>query len=213
MKLKWLTTPTFWGSVLILAGILFLLQNLGILPAGNMLIAAGAGLVGIMFVGLFLGDRNQWWAIIPAIALIALASLMLMDIFFPGAAASWGGSFFLGVIGFSFLAVYITHREHWWALIPGGVMTTLAVVAGLGSNVQDDAITGGVFFLGLGLTFLLVAILPNPAGKMTWAYIPAAVLVIMGMSMIAFTANLIPYLVAIIFIVIGALLLIRAVRN
>jgi len=213
MKLKWLATPTFWGSVLILAGIVFLLQNLGILPAGNLLIAAGAGLVGVLFVGLFLGDRKQWWAIIPAIALIALAALMLMDIFFPGAAASWGGSFFLGVIGLSFLAVYITHREHWWALIPGGVMVTLAVVAGLGSNIEDDAITGGVFFLGLGMTFLLVAILPNPAGKMTWAFIPAAVLVILGMSMVAFTANLIPYLVALIFIVVGALLLIRAVRN
>jgi hypothetical protein len=46
------------------------------------------------------------------------------------------------------------------------------ILAGLNS--------GSVFFIGLGLTFLLVALLPNPAGQMQWAYIPAVVLFLLG---------------------------------
>ena len=213
MKFKWLTAPALWGGVLILTGIMFLLQNLGILPGANLLIAVGAAGLGLLFGGLFLSQREQWWAIIPAIGLLALSALMLMDIFFPGAAETWGGSVFLGLIGLSFWSIYLTHREHWWAIIPGGVLLTLAVVAGLETFIQDEAITGGIFFFGMGITFLLVAALPNPMGRMTWALIPAGVLGLLGMSMIAFTANLIPYLFALILIGAGVVMLRRAMRS
>ncbi len=36
--------------------------------------------------------------------------------------------------------------------------------------------SGGVFFVGLGITFVLVALL----AKMKWAFIPAAVLLLLG---------------------------------
>ena len=74
--------------------------------------------------------------------------------------------------------VYFTDRERWWAIIPGGVFVTLGVVSTLDELLSID--TGGIFFLGLGITFLLVALLPGPA-RMTWAYIPAVVLIVMGL--------------------------------
>jgi len=66
-------------------------------------------------------------------------------------------------------------RQHWWAIIPGGVLFTLAAVSVLPGRVGNID-TGGVFFLGLGLTFLLVALL----AQHSWAYIPAVILVLLG---------------------------------
>ena len=37
---------------------------------------------------------------------------------------------FLGTIGLSFWVIYLTRRDFWWAVIPGGALMTLALVAG-----------------------------------------------------------------------------------
>ena len=74
----------------------------------------------------------------------------------------WGGFFFLGFLGLGFLAVYFSGRERWWAIIPGGVLLTLGFISVL-NNVYGGRETGGFFFLGLGLTFLLVAVLASHA--------------------------------------------------
>jgi hypothetical protein len=33
----------------------------------------------------------------------------------------------VGGIGFAFWAIYFVKREHWWAIIPGSVMLTIAL--------------------------------------------------------------------------------------
>ncbi len=84
------------------------------------------------------------------------------------------GAVFLGGVALGFWLVYILHREHWWATIPAGVLTTLAVLAKIGTGQT------AVFFIGLGTTFLLVFLLPSPGGRKTWALIPAAILLVIG---------------------------------
>jgi hypothetical protein len=71
--------------------------------------------------------------------------------------------------------VYFRQPDHWWAIIPGGVLLTLGFASAL-SEAFAIVETGGVFFVGLGLTFLFVALL----AKMKWAYIPATVLLMLG---------------------------------
>lgn len=122
-----------------------------------------------------------------------------------------GGSFVLGGIGLAFLFVYLANREFWWALIPAGVMMTLAVVVGL-SSVFQGVETGGIFFLGLGLTFAIVALLPNPHGQMKWAFIPAAILGSIGLLLLLVWTAAINYLWAIGLILVGIFLLLRAIR-
>jgi hypothetical protein len=213
MKLKWFSSPTFWGIVLILAGILFLLQNMGILPAGSIFIGVATGFFGVLFLATYWGNREQWWALIPGFILISLSCLLLMDAFFPGASSTWGGPVFLAGMGLSFWAVYFVRHEHWWAIIPGGVLMTLGGVAALDAYGRANSDSGAAFFLGIGLTFLLVAILPNPTGKMNWAYIPASVLGLIGIFMLAFTANLAIYIMPALIIVLGVALLMRALRR
>jgi hypothetical protein len=87
-------------------------------------------------------------------------------------------------------------------------MITLAVVAGL-SNVAEGFETGGVFLLGLGLTFGLLTLLPTQRGRMRWALIPAAILVGMGILITAAATAFIGVIWAAIPIVIGIYLLFR----
>jgi hypothetical protein len=162
-----------------------LLQNLGILGGVLGFLWAflfGAG--GLVFLSVFLADRSNWWAIIPGVVLLSLAAVVALDQLVPEADEAWGGALFLGGVGLSFWLIYFTNRGHWWAVIPGGVLFTLALVAGL-SSVFEDVEMGGVFFLGLGLTFGLLSLLPTPEGRMKWALIPAAVLLVMGLLLLA----------------------------
>ena len=85
-------------------------------------------------------------------------------------------AFFAG-ISLAFWWVYFSDTQRWWAIIPAGVLLTLGIVSAL-DNVNGVQ-TGGSFFLGLGLTFVLVAILPGGASR-SWALIPGTVLLLFG---------------------------------
>ena len=108
----------------------------------------------------------------------------------------------LGGIGLSFLLIYLLDHNNWWAIIPFGVLETLAVVAGLGSVIPGVA-TGGIFFLGLGLTFALVAILPSLHGSMWWAWIPAGVLTGMGLLFVVISGQTIGFVLPAALILVG----------
>jgi hypothetical protein len=193
VNIRWLNSRALWGGLLVAAGILFLLQNLGVIQFADIIWAILLALGGIFFLTFFITDRNNWWALIPGILLLDLALMVALDTFFPTFAGTTGGALFLGGIGLSFLLIYLIRREFWWALIPAGALFTLAavvVVSSLGYEVES----GGVLFLGLGLTFGLLAVLPTPEGRLTWAWIPGLVLLVMGLLVISAAANLINYL-------------------
>lgn len=170
-----------WGVLLIIAGIVFFLQNLGIFAGFGSLLATGLfGLGGLAFVYLFLGNRGQmWWAAIPGFTLLGLAAVTFLDQFGPGFLHWVSGPLFLASIGIGFVMVYLANAEMWWAIIPAGVMTTLAVVAGI-DEVMPGFEEGSIFFLGLGVTFALLALSPRHGTHLRWAFIPAAVLIGMG---------------------------------
>jgi hypothetical protein len=194
----------------IIAGVLLLLQNLGVFEVvvalvWALLFAAG----GLVFLYMFLTERTRhWWAIIPGFALLGLGALILLDELFPRVGEALGGAIFLGGIGLAFWVLYFIKREHWWAVIPGGVLFTLALIAGL-SAVFEGAELGGLFFLGLGLTFALLYFVPTPLGRMKWALIPAAVLVVMGVLITAAATGSLAFLGGAILILVGLYFLFR----
>ncbi|MBN1146035.1 MAG: hypothetical protein JXA78_02170, partial [Anaerolineales bacterium] len=118
-------------------------------------------------------------------------------------------SIVLGGIGLSFVAIYLVERQNWWALIPAGVMLTLAVMVVLGEALPGfDA--GGIFFLGLGLTFALIALLPSEEGGLRWAWIPAGIMLLMGVLFVAASENLLVYILPAGLILVGVYLIVRA---
>ncbi len=161
------------GLLLILWGVLSLLEKTGVIPWGVDLfwgiVSVGGG-AAFLYV-FFANPRAQWWAAIPGFLLLGLGA--------AGFLPEWlDRVVFLGSLGLSFWAIYLTNPPHWWAIIPGGVLLTLAAVAGVSERITDID-TGSVFFLGLGLTFLLMALL----ARHSWAYIPAILLVLFATAL------------------------------
>lgn len=194
-------------------GILALLSNLNMLPVNlfntQWLWMAVFGFIGIVFLGVFIGNiRDQWWAVIPGLTLIGLALLVGV----PAFQGQSGGGLFLGMIGLSFLVIYLTHREFWWAIIPGGVLLTLALIAGI-SNPDNGMAMGGFFFLGLALTFILLYLLPNPAGRMQWALWPAGALGVMGVLILTGASGLAQFVWPLVLILFGGWMVYRAMRK
>lgn len=187
---KWgIEEGTFWGILLVFGGLFFLFQLSGLFSSTFGLVWSSLGTAvfaigSAAFLTAFLSSpKANWWAAIPGFTLFGLFIAAVAD-YFGSFAADLSGGFFLASIGIGFLAVYLFNRELWWSIIPFGVMTTLGTVA-----VSDELASrwewsnfesGGIFFIGLGLTFLLVALLPSGEESTRWAFIPAAVLLVMG---------------------------------
>lgn len=196
-----------WGLLLILTGILFFLQEFQILGSAFeylwvILMAAGAG----AFLWIYFTKRDRWWAVIPGLTLLGLTFVGLENIIQVLPGGNWSGAVFLGCIGLAFWLVYLRRQEQWWAIIPGGVLVTLALVAGL------DYLSGWgdvIFFLGMGLTFGLVALLPNPNNDTRWAFIPAGILSFLGLALFAPFQSVINYVWPILLIGLGAFVLLR----
>jgi hypothetical protein len=196
-----------WGSLLVLAGVLFFLQEFRVLGSAFeylwvILMAAGSG----VFLYIYFTQKDQWWAVIPGLTLLGLTLVGLENIIgiIPG--GDWTGAVFLGCIGLAFWLVYLRRQEQWWAIIPGGVLVTLALVAGL--DFLTDW-TDVIFFLGMGLTFALVALLPDQSYNTRWAFIPAGVLGVLGLVMIAPIQSVVNYVWPVILVGVGIFILIR----
>lgn len=192
------------GAALVLGGILMLLDKTGVLKGATDLFWAGLLAIGAgIFLFWFYSDRSKWWAAIPGFALLGVAaSTLLLD------KIGWGGLAVLGGIGVGFWAVYFRQPAQWWAIIPGGVLLTLGATSAL-SEAYEIVETGGVFFVGLGLTFLLVALL----AKMKWAFIPAAVLLLLGFFLGTPFVGVLEYAWIGILLLAGIVLVVSAVRS
>jgi hypothetical protein len=197
------------GVLLIVAGILLLLQTFNIFTllwdVFWMVLLAGGGVV---FAVLYLSQGERWWAIIPGMALLALSALVGLSLI--GLSDALGGTLFLGALGASFWLVYLRRREHWWAVIPGGVLITLAAVAGVDRLLPGGG-SGALFFLGLALTFGLVYLLPTGGERMTWALIPAGVLFVVGLIVTMATSSVMSFVWPAALILVGIYLVLRTV--
>jgi len=196
-----------WGIILVLAGVLFFLQEFQVLGSAFeylwvILMAAGSG----AFLWIYFTKHDQWWAVIPGLTLLGLTLVGLENILQVFPDGNWTGAVFLGCIGLAFWLVYLRNQEQWWAIIPGGVLVTLALVAGLDflSDWSDV-----IFFLGMGLTFALVALLPNKTFNTRWAFIPAGILFVLGLLLFAPIQSVINYVWPVILVGLGIFILIR----
>lgn len=209
---KWLESRLLWGSLLVIGGVLFLLQNLGIIQFGGLFWAILLGLGAVFFLSIFFANRMNWWALIPGLTLLSIAVVVALGYIVPGISDVWSGTIVLGGIGLSFLLIFLIDMQMWWAVIPAGVLLTLAAVVGIDNYLPGTA-TGGLFMIGLGLTFVVVAFVPTPQGRMWWAWIPASVLTILGLIMTAAAGNLINYVWPAALILGGAALLYYTLRS
>ena len=206
-----LMLPIVGGILLIAAGIIFLLNNLGVFQIRwEILIGPLFALGGLVFLLVFMINTNDWWALIPGFVLIGIGTIIFMGQSFSPVLDRVGGTIFLAFLGLPFLLIFITHPEHWWALIPGGVLFTLAAV----NLVSIKSMwSGAIFFFGLAITFGLIYVLPKPAGRLKWALYPAGILFVVGILELFDLANVMRYVLPLALLVGGGYVLYRALRR
>jgi hypothetical protein len=196
------------GILLVLGGLLSLLDAMHIISNGGgifwgLIFAAG----GLFFLYMLINNRENWWAAFPAFTLLGLAA----SSFLPGSLGDFGGLVFFAGISLGFWWVYFTDKERWWAIIPAGVLLTLGVVSSV-DNATADLATGGLFFLGLGLTFILVAVLPGGVSR-SWALIPGTVLLLFGALLGTPYRGITDYLWPAVLIILGGYFVLRFFIN
>ena len=169
----------FLGLVLILAGGLFLAQNLGWLPVFGPLtwVFALSGL-SLMFFGVFLTrGMQQWGWLFPAF--ISAGTAITIWLAETGVDAAWVAAPVLLGVALPFLCVYIVDRSNWWALIPAWVMLVIAGVVGLAERAPGELVATLILW-GIGLPFLVVFLSDR---SHWWALIPGGILAAIGAAL------------------------------
>lgn len=205
-----------FSILLISMGVMILLDNLNILPISwateNWFWLVVFGGAGLTFLAVFLNHQSEnWWAVIPSFTFLGLA--FLVGEFLPPSQEDLGGAVFLGMIGLSFWVIYLVRREHWWAVIPGGTLVSLAVGIIISTFPGSDVLTGAALFVGLALTFLLVYLRPYPGERRTWPLYPSGILGAMGLLLFMGQSWLANLVVPFALILLGSVIVITAWRR
>lgn len=167
------------GLVLLILGALVLLSNVGLLGSPGSLLGALLFGVGAALLLRLYRRRQLPWALPAGFVLLGLAAAALTD-------GPLSGSYFLGFAGAGFVALQRLERRRWWALIPGGVLLTLALVAAVDAT-SPWFDPGPLLFFGIAATFLVLTRLPE--GAQRWAIYPALAALAVGVVALSFTGG------------------------
>jgi hypothetical protein len=195
-----------WGITLILLGAFIFVQQQGLITVPVPFFALLFGATGLLFFMLALTNWSLWGFLYPGLSLIAIALVIFLA---TNALASANiiGVVFLGCIALAFWLTLLMRPSNWWALIPGGAITVLAIMPLLAETGARAEVVGAVFFLGLAATFALVRLWTIRDQRMSWAWYPALILGLFGLLVLgAGDPNTWP----LVLIAIGLLFLIRA---
>lgn len=210
--MKWPILRVLWGLLLILAGVLFLLNSIGTITIGDFQWAIILVIGGLAFLSVFIVDRNHWWALFPAFGLLIGGTIIFLEKAFPALPGDFGGAIAMAGIGLAFLLIFVSNIANWWALIPAGVLLSSAVALLMSVFAQGQE-TGGVFLIGLGLTFGVIGFVPTKQGRMRWAFIPALVLLVIGFIVLIASFNLFVVIGPLALIGVGALIIYYVIRT
>ena len=195
-----------WGLTLILLGAFLLAQQQGMIrvpvPAWSLLFGAA----GLLFLLGALIDLSKWGLLFPGFILLGIGVVIFLSESTPVSGAVIGSAF-LASVALPFWVVALVRRGNWWALIPAGVITTVAMMPLLAEAQVRGEVVAGVFFLGLGATFGLVRLATIGRGGMSWAWYPAVILGGIGLTLMV-SNN--PHAWPLVLIGAGVLLLVRS---
>jgi hypothetical protein len=203
------------GVLFIIGGGLLILETLNIFSGDieNIIWLIIFGGLGGYFLSRYLFNRKKWGWVIPGVSLIGIAIGNLVELI-SGAGGLYSESIILSGIGISFTLVYFNDRINWWALIPGGLLISLGVGEVIRTIEPAWVDSGGILFLGLGITFLVLYLLPTPYGRLKWALIPSIILLALG-SVLAFSENvgIVGFIGSGFIIIAGIVVLINAIKK
>jgi hypothetical protein len=144
-------------------------------------------MVAISFLFVYLSNRTRWWALLVAYITAVLGLAPLMSI--GGRNAEYFGAVFLFAIAIPFFVVYFRSAENWWAIIPAGAVSTVAIIttlaiAGLINDATSGGYVGALLMGGLCATFAVVWLRDHQS----WAQIVTIILGVLAVTSVFFVS-------------------------
>jgi hypothetical protein len=164
----------FWGAVLVVIGMVYLVTGKNFLQIQDPWLAAAlcAGLSLAFFASYFLIGVKQWGWLFPACFLAGSTVVILLSQIL-GQQGAWIGAPVMLSFGVPFLVAYFLDREkNQWSLIPTFVMVALTMVVLLVGFIRVELVVT-LYALLIALPFLYLFLRDR---KRTWALIVAIVL-------------------------------------
>jgi hypothetical protein len=201
-----------WWALIPGAVMVFLTLTLLIVDtvAGEWVGALLLFMIALAFLAVYLMQRTRWWALLVAyiFGVLSVAPAMAAG----GRDAAYFGPLFLFAIGLPFLVLYLRSSAQWWAIIPAGVLTTIALIAawaiaGFIQSEREGAYASALMMGGLAATF---AVLWLRHAK-DWARIVTLVLAALAVASLFFVSYY-QFIWPVAIILVGAYLLFSALR-
>jgi hypothetical protein len=171
------------GVMLFLALVTLMVDTVGGEWVGAMFLL----LFGLAFLAVFFKNRTRTWALIVAyvFGVLSIAPMLAAG----GEMAAYFGSVFLFAVALPFFVLYFRSVENWWAIIPAGVLSVVAVVATLAiAGLIDDGTSGGYvnafLMAGIAATFAVLWLRHNKA----WARVVTIVLAVLAVASVFFVS-------------------------
>lgn len=172
------------GMMLFLALTTLLVDNVGGEWIGSMFLF----LIGLSFFVVYLNNRAHTWALLVAyiLGVLSIAPAMASG---GGDTAAYFGPVFLFAVALPFFVLYFRTLENWWAIIPAGVMTVLALIAGAAiagwiRNEQQGGYANALLMFGLAGTFAVVWL----RHAKPWAKVATLIFVVVAIASIFFAS-------------------------
>ena len=147
--------------------------------AGDIMGAFVLAVIAAPFAAVYLRNKANWWALIPAFVLFAIA-LMLLLTSLNVLNDAMIAPFVLFSIAVPFLVVYFNNKEHWWALIPAYTMIVIGIMVGLiDTGVLGDLMIPAYINLAIAIPFFVVYFRNK---KHWWALIPGVITGLIGLG-------------------------------
>lgn len=210
--MKRFSAALVWGLFLLVAGLFLQLKSLGVFGIwGDLIWGALFAAAGVGFLAWFVFDLERWWRALPGFTLLGIGALLVLQS--QGIhLLAWSSPLVLFGMALGFWAVLLVRREHWWAVIPAGMLTVIGILLGFWTDLSDSGRLA-VLFSGIGMVFLLLYAIRFGQRDTRWAVIPAGALLLLGLVTLMQTVLLPPVIAGwwpILLLVAGVALLVIA---
>jgi hypothetical protein len=140
----WALIPTW---VLLSIAIMVLLLGLGLLRGGAVPLFVLSS-VGLPFLVVYLLNRENWWALIPAWAMFTIGMMVFLidarylnDLAIP--------AYIMFAVAIPFFVVFLSNRKkNRWALIPGGITGVIGLGFFAGTDLAQYVIPAALIIVG-----------------------------------------------------------------
>ena len=149
-------------------------------------------MIALSFLAIYLNNRTYTWALLVAYIITVLSIAPLMAI--GGRDAAYYGPIFLFAVALPFFVVYFRSAANWWAIIPAGAVTMVAVIAALAiagvinedgrGGLVSEGVANAILTGGLAATFAVIWLRHDRQ----WAKIVTVLLALVAVSSLFFAS-------------------------